>query len=217
MWSAEVGSTGLEGSGNLVVSGLNGSVTVSVPTVLGSTGVRYAPSDAGAYSETMDADHNLTVVFTTQYFVTVTASAGGTATPASAWVNASGQVSIAALANASSAFVNWSGWGPGAYNGTSASTVLTVTGPVSQVATFAPHTTSSTSSSGGIGTYALPIAILVALLVIGLGVGILIARSRGGSPPPEATADADATAGSETPASEEYGDDTGDPAGPPPE
>jgi hypothetical protein len=218
LWSAEVGASGLAGSGNLLVSGLNGSVAVVVPTVLGATGVRYAPSNGGAYPETIDADHTLTVAFTTQYFVSVTASAGGTATPASTWVNSSGQVSITALANATSAFVNWSGWGPGAYNGTSASTVLTVTGPISQVATFAPHATSSSSNGGGTGTYALPIGILVVLLVVGLGVGILIARSRGGSPPPEAPSDeGDTTWPSENPAPEESGDAAGGSVGPEPE
>jgi hypothetical protein len=215
LWSAEVGSAGLSGPGNLVLSGLNGSVAVTVPTVLGPTGVRYAPSDGGAYTAQMNADQGLTVVFTTQYFVTVTASAGGTATPASTWANASSQVSIAALANASSTFVNWTGAGPGSYNGTSASTVLTVTGPVSEVATFAPRATPSSSSEGGIGTFALPVAILVALLVVGLGVGILIARSRGGSPPPEASSEGDGTTWpSEEPTEPPAEDGSGGPAGP---
>jgi hypothetical protein len=184
-WSAEVGSTGPSGSGTLAIPGLTGSVVVLVPTVLGTGGVRYVPSHGGSYAETMDADESLAVSFTTQYFVTVTASAGGTATPASTWVNASGAVSLAAIANTSSAFVNWSGWGAGAYNGTSASTVLTVTGPVSEVATFAPRATSTSSNAGGLGADALPLAVPLVLLVVGLGVGLLIARTRGRSPPPE--------------------------------
>jgi hypothetical protein len=184
-WSAEVGTAGPSGSGTLAVPGLTGSVAVLVPTVLGTGGVRYVPSHEGSYTETMDADQSLAVSFTTQYFVTVTASAGGTATPASTWVNASGAVSLAAVANTSSAFVNWSGWGAGAYNGTSASTVLTVTGPVSEVATFAPRATPTSSSAGGLGADALPLAVLLVLLVVGLGVGVLVARVRGRSPPPE--------------------------------
>jgi hypothetical protein len=209
VWSAEVAMTGLSGSGNLVVGGLNGSVSITVPTILGPTGVRYAPSDAGAYTELVVADQGLTVVFTTQYLLSITGSAGGTVTPAaSSWVNASGHVTITALANGSSEFVNWSGWGPGAYNGTSASTVLSVSGPVSEVATFAPKATSATSNGGGIGTYALPIGILVVLLVVGLAVGILIARSRGGSPPAEPRAEdgTETTWPSETPAAEGAGD-----------
>ncbi|MCI4364976.1 MAG: hypothetical protein L3K10_02795 [Thermoplasmata archaeon] len=183
-WSASIGSNGVSGTGSLVLAGLNGTLVVHVPIVPGATGVRYVPSSNGTFSDSATQNRGLQVVFTTQYEVNVLASAGGTVTPGSEWADSGAVLALSATANSTSEFVNWSGTGIGSYSGTSASTSLTVTGPVTEFATFAPHaSTAKSGTSGGIGPWLLPIALLVVLLVVGLIVGLVLGRSSGGRPP----------------------------------
>jgi Divergent InlB B-repeat domain len=201
-WSVATGPYGVSGTGTLVLTGLNGSYTLVVPTVPGATGVRYAPSSNGSLPVSVTAAGQVaTVVFTTQYALTLTSSAGGSATPGTEWVDAGASVSIAATpANASYVFVNWSGTGAGSYTGTSASATVTVNDPVTELATFAPARAGSgtTSSSSGLGDLLLPIGLLLVLLIVGLVVGLLLARrppSASPSPPSEDAAYGDADEG----------------------
>jgi hypothetical protein len=180
-WSASAGSNGVAGAGTLVISALNGSYTVAVPIVSGATGVRYVPSDNGSFSVQANQDRTLNVTFTTQFALTVSVSAGGTATPGTEWVDSGTSVALDAVANSSaSTFVNWSGSGTGSYTGTSASATLTMSNPVSELATFVPSASlqPKSSSSGGGGSWALPIGLLVVLLIVGLVVGLLVGRGR---------------------------------------
>ena len=213
-WGAATGPHGASGTGTLVLSGLNGTYTVGVPMVLGATDVRYAPSGEGSFTERVTSNISLSVVFTTQYLVSVTASAGGTATPSSQWWNASATVSLAAVANASSTFLNWSGTGPGAYSGTSASPMVTVTGPVREVATFAPKAPVSSSGTSGVTSYALPVGLLLGLLVVGLLVGLVVGRSRQPRPAASDTSEPDGESVTETPTGSERSESSDD-SGPP--
>jgi hypothetical protein len=190
-WGASVGSAGTFGAtASLVLGGLNGSFTLVVPTVPGTTGVRYAPAPSNSFEESVSSDQAIQVIFTIQYLVTVLASAGGAVSTPGGWVNASSAESLIAVENASWTFVNWSGTGAGAYSGASASTTVTVTAPINEVATFAPIATAPSPSGGaGPAAYALPLGLLVVLLVIGLLIGyVLVRRSRG---PPGAEAPAE--------------------------
>jgi len=178
-WSASIGANGASGSGVLVLSGLNGTYTVVVPTVLGGAGIRYVPGNGGSYVVAVTGNTTLAVTFTTQYAVSVSATAGGTVGPASEWVPSGGTVTLTATANASYEFTNWSGTGTSSYTGTTANPTLTVTGPVSEIATFVPASSlKATSSNSAGGSWLLPIVLLVVLLIVGLVVGLLIGRSR---------------------------------------
>jgi hypothetical protein len=182
-WTASIGANGASGTGALVISGLNGSYVVLVANVLGSVGVRYVPANLTGYPADVTANRSLSVTFTTQYAVTVSTTPGGTVSPSSEWVNSGSAVTLTATPNASYQFDGWSGAGTGSYTGTTAQAVLTVTSPVSEVATFVPASSVAKPSSSSGVSWTLPIALLVVLLVVGLAVGLLLGRSRR---PPEA-------------------------------
>jgi hypothetical protein len=187
-WGAAVGSEGTYGvSASLVLSGLNGSFTLIVPTVPGTIGVRYVPAPSNSFAVRVSGDRAIEVNFTVQYLVSVTAATGGTVSTPGGWVNASSTETLTAMENASWTFVSWSGNGTGAYSGTMASTTVTVTAPISEVAEFAPVPTGVGPSGGpGPAAYALPVGLLLVLLAVGLLIGyVLVRRSRG---PPGAEA-----------------------------
>ncbi len=186
-WSASIGSNGGSATAPnaIVLSGLNGSYTLSVPTLSASAGVRYAPTYNGNVS-TSGGNTTASATFVTQYEVSVSASAGGTVTASAQWVTSGTMVTLTATAATGDTFISWNGTGTGSYTGTLASTSVTVTAPISEVATFVPSSSiQPASSSSSSGSWLLPIALLVVLLVVGLVVGLLIARSRppsGGAP-----------------------------------
>jgi hypothetical protein len=180
-WSAWIGSYVVTGTGPLLFSGLNGSVTVSIGTVSPSAGTEYIPS-AATVTLSVTANSNHTVAFSAEFEVSVSTTTGGTATPSSEWVANGSSVNLAAVANSGFQFVNWSGSGAGAYSGTNLDPQLTVRGPVSEVANFAPIP--SSSSSSGSGSYTVPIVALVVLLIAGLVIGLVVARARRPRAPP---------------------------------
>jgi Divergent InlB B-repeat domain len=196
VWSASIGGTAVTGTGALTFTLLNGSYTVLVGTVSPSAGVEYVPN-AASFGVTVAGNTPFAgPTFATMYLVTVSGTGGGTAGPTSLWTAAGTTVTLSAVASAADTFVNWTGTGTGAYSGTTAGTTITVTGPVSEFATFVPTSSLSKSSSGGGGSDLLAIALLVVLLIVGLAVGLVIARSRppsggggGGSEPEEAGTD----------------------------
>jgi len=203
-WSVAVGSIGASGSnGTLTVVGLNGSYELTAPPVYASTpGIRWV-SDTTNVSTTVVANGSATVTFSQQFLVTVLAGEGGTVTPSTQWVDAGAQVTITATPNATSQFLGWNGTGTGAYNGTTATSTITVTGPVTQQASFGPR---ASSSGGGTGSSAsassgqlTSILLLVVLLVVGAIVGLILGRGRRpSSPPPMQEYEAEAPA-EETP------------------
>jgi hypothetical protein len=194
-WNATLSSGGgtFGTSASLVLGGLNGSYTLTVPTVTMGPGVRYVPTGTGNYTVPVTANTSYPVTFTEQYLVVVSSAGSGTLTVGttgvtgvySAWVTAGTTVSLSASANASWQFANWTGSGSGAYTGSSASTSFVVNGPVSEVAAFGPQAKSTVSSSNS-STSGLPLALglLVGLLLAGLAVGALLAMRRKRSPPP---------------------------------
>jgi hypothetical protein len=196
IWSATIGSTAVTGTGALTFALLNGTYSVVVGTLSPSAGVEYVPSQA-SFSVTVAGDTPFSgPTFATMYLVTISASSGGTAGPTTVWEAAGGTVTLSAVAASGDQFVNWTGTGTGAYSGTSASTTLTVNGPVSEFATFVPSSSLTKGSSGSGGSDLIAIALLVVLLIVGLVVGLLIARSRppsGGGGPKSEPSDADTT------------------------
>jgi hypothetical protein len=76
------------------------------------------------------------VNFTTQYFLTMNAGAGGSVTPASGWTNSGATVNINASASNGYSFTGWTGTGSGSYSGGNASTSVTMNGPITESASF---------------------------------------------------------------------------------
>jgi hypothetical protein len=196
-WQLVVGTTGGSGSSvDLLVGGLNGSYLVTAPTVFPSAGVRWV-SNVTNLSIPISANRTLAVGYWEQFQVTVAATAGGSASVGSDWVNASGTLTLSATPNATSVFVGWNGTGIGSYNGTDPNPTLTVFGPISEQATFAPSSSGgSTPGSGPSGSSGevTAVIILVALLLAGLAVGLLLGRRQppaAESPAPEGPAPAD--------------------------
>jgi hypothetical protein len=184
VWSLTSSAGGVSGTaGTLTVSGINGSVSYSVPTVYLGADTRFLPNGVAWFNDSivpsgLGLNVNLSVTFTEQFLLTVSASSGGTVTPGiGGWWEAAGtQVSLIAVSNATSTFSSWNGSGAtGDYSGTAVGPTVTMNGPVVEVATFVPiyHSSTSGSSTSGEGT---AVALLVVLLVVGAVAGFLIAR-----------------------------------------
>jgi hypothetical protein len=207
-WNASVLTTGSSAVGvSLTLNGLNGSYTLTVPTVANGAGIRYVPAGTGSYPVTVKANSSYEVNFTEQFLVTISWAGNGTATPTSSeWVNAGSTVTLTASPDAGWMLQSWNGTGASSYSGGELSTQLTVNSPVTDTATFVqiPHSASTTTTSPTAG---LPLAIglLVALLVAGLLVGAVLVRARRGPPPSTTSEEAWESIPSETPEGETEG------------
>jgi hypothetical protein len=78
--------------------------------------------------------------FTTQYYLTMSRTTGGTVIPASGWKNNGDTVSITATPTNNNqvnySFSGWTGRGNGSYSGTNNPASITMNGPVTETATF---------------------------------------------------------------------------------
>ncbi|MDG6982745.1 MAG: hypothetical protein JRM74_04750 [Nitrososphaerota archaeon] len=136
------------------------SATVSTT----ETGKQYAwgsTSGAGvtAVSGAVDAPSaggTVTGTFTTQFYLSVTVSGSGSASPASGWFGASASVSATATPSSGSTFTSWTGTGSGSYTGTANPASITMSGPVSETATFASQAVSVSSYSVTLTETGLP-------------------------------------------------------------
>ncbi|HWT02319.1 MAG TPA: Calx-beta domain-containing protein [Pyrinomonadaceae bacterium] len=116
----------------------------------GTAGTRYvwgSWSDGGAISHSVAPTGNATytATFATQHFLTMSAGAGGTVSPASGWHNRGAGVSISATPNSGFSFGGWTGSGSGSFTGSTNPASVTMNGPVSETASF--------SASGGNAVY----------------------------------------------------------------
>jgi YVTN family beta-propeller protein len=183
-WSLFLGGTQANSTtANLAIAGLNGTYTVSVPNVWVGSDLQYV-SNVTNRSLSVTADVAISVSFTTELLVSVTAGVGGTATSTSEWATAGSSVTLTATAGVGYHFVGWEGTGPGNYTGSAASETLTITGAITESAEFAPNASSGpspTSTSSALPGY-VPWAALIGLLVVGLVLGyLLLGRSGGGA------------------------------------
>ncbi|HKB64826.1 MAG TPA: glycoside hydrolase domain-containing protein, partial [Pyrinomonadaceae bacterium] len=125
-------------------------------TQSGATGTQYTWSnwsDGGAISHSASPSSNTTYTanFTTQYFLTMNAGAGGSVSPSSNWFNSGQSVSISASPNSGFSFNGWTGSGSGSFTGSSNPASATMNGPITETATFASanvQVTVQTSPSG---------------------------------------------------------------------
>jgi hypothetical protein len=123
------------------IPGSNHTIATTSPQS-GGAGVQYVWStwsDGGAISHVVapTSSTNYTANFTTQYYLTMNAGLGGSASPASGWNNSNAVVGINATASGGCAFSGWAGSGTGSYSGPSSSTSVTMDGPITETASFA--------------------------------------------------------------------------------
>lgn len=139
-WTVTLGSLTHQATGiNITFNVTAGTYAYSVPVVSGGSGTQYLPSPASG-SLTISAHTALTVIFTTQYYLTMSASPStdGAVSPMSTWENSGTSVTITATANAGYTFTAWSGAGTGSYSGTASSTSITMNGPIGETGSFGP-------------------------------------------------------------------------------
>ncbi|HEV8049178.1 MAG TPA: hypothetical protein VGP88_01135, partial [Thermoplasmata archaeon] len=111
-----------------------------------SGGARYvvvstalAPGGAPNGSALLNANATLTISFRTEYLLTIVAVGGGTTTPVpgAEWVNASAPVDLTAVPDGGRRFLGWTGLGPGHVDSASSAVAVTLTGAVTESASFA--------------------------------------------------------------------------------
>src|SRR5205085_7507352 len=126
------------------VPGSSHSIATTSPQN-GATGVRYIWSkwsDSGAISHTVatTTTKTYTASFTKQYYLTMSAGAGGAVSLTSGWKNSGTAVSItAAPTNNTQISYNFNGWtgsGTGSYSGSNNPGSITMNGPITEAASF---------------------------------------------------------------------------------
>jgi hypothetical protein len=74
--------------------------------------------------------------FTTQYFLTMDWTPGGGVDPGSSWYDAGTAVTLTATPAPGSGFIGWTGTGAGAFSGSNNPAIVTMNGPITEVARF---------------------------------------------------------------------------------
>lgn len=120
------------------VSGALGNYAVIVPAVGGTTGTEYLPT--AATPTTACVTRPLSVVYTTAYALTVSATTGGVvlgATPGNVtWVAAGNSIDLNEQPAFGYEFVGWTGTGSGSVSSLIGAISVTPTGPVTEVAAW---------------------------------------------------------------------------------
>ncbi len=125
----------------------------AVSPVSCGTGCQYvwqSWSDNGVQSHTITVPSfaaTYTATFQQQFYLTMQAGTGGTATPTSSWQNAGIQIQIDATPAPNYMFSSWAGNGTGSYSGASNPATITMNGPISEVASFQLATVEITITS----------------------------------------------------------------------
>jgi hypothetical protein len=120
--------------------GSSHTITTTSPQTVADTQFAWTGwSDNGTISHTITApavNTTYTATFNTQYMLTMTAGAGGTVSPSSGFFNSGQSVPISATPNSGFIFNAWTGTGTGSFTGLTNKTNVTMTGPITQTASF---------------------------------------------------------------------------------
>lgn len=145
-YSSDTSSISVPHVYSCLVSGSLGRYTIVVPYayVNSSQLTRYVPA---SYASTVcGGGATVTFTFGVQYFLTLEATAGGTAqavdsvqsSSSGMWVGPSDLVTLTATAFNGYTFLGWNGTGAGNYTGTVNPESVSLSGPVTELASFAP-------------------------------------------------------------------------------
>lgn len=162
---------------SLVITGLSqGTYKLSVNPSISPDGLaQYAPAPTNPSSVSLTRNGNVSVSFTTEYWVSVTGSPGGSAGPASGWQEADSPLALAALADSGYSFGGWIGTGLGSYTGAQPTDTVTVLGPITEVAQFEPVAKNPTKTTTKVGSSIWQSdTTLVLLAVVGLIIGLIV-------------------------------------------
>lgn len=133
-----------------------GTYVVKASTIDTTTGTSYVPAEVYASVALVNASNQsglspativldggayLTIAYTPEYWVQVSASLGGSASPASQFVVSGRTITLTATPSPGYVFVDWFGTGPGSATGPQAlqpTITLQPAGPLTEVAVFEP-------------------------------------------------------------------------------
>ena len=95
-------------------------------------------SGGGSISHTVAPTTNTTytATFSTQYYLTMSAGAGGSVSPGGGWKVSGTTISIKATPATGYIFSTWTGSGTGSYTGSANPSSVTIGGPITETATF---------------------------------------------------------------------------------
>jgi hypothetical protein len=187
-WGVAIGNASASGSSStLTLPSLpNGTYVWTVPTVVLGMGQEAVANASGSF-EVSGAPVNRSVGFTVEVLVTVSSAGPGAVTPnGTFWWPAGTSLALSATPSGGGRFLNWSGVGTSSYSGSTVSTTVTPTGPITEIAQFGPATPSGSTTPSGTGglsdTSGLAIGLgLFALLAV---VGLLLGRRGRSTAPP---------------------------------
>jgi List-Bact-rpt repeat protein len=96
-------------------------------------------SDGGTQSHqvSVNSTTNFTAFFTQQFFLTMSAGPGGSVNPQSNWFDNGQIVPISASPATGFSFAEWTGAGSNSYTGASSGSSVTISGPITETASFA--------------------------------------------------------------------------------
>jgi Divergent InlB B-repeat domain/Beta-propeller repeat len=120
--------------------------TIPPPTTnSGPAGVQYvfqSWSDGGfiTHPVMISGDTTFTANYNTQYLLSMSVSNSGAVSPPSGWFAPGTNVTITATPAGGDTFSGWTGSGPGSFTGTTNPVVVTMNGPITQLATFSGPT-----------------------------------------------------------------------------
>jgi len=120
----------------------SGHILSAIPVEGGSPGTEFvwdSWSNGGLISNQVSpasAITNYIARFTTQYALTMDRTPGGGVDPGSSWYDAGAVVPITAAPALGASFVGWTGTGAGAFSGSNNPAVVTMNGPITEVASF---------------------------------------------------------------------------------
>ena len=189
-WSITVGGTTYASTGtelNLTALPL-GTITAKVPVAYSPDGLsQYTPQNASVTVHVGPTVQPVSVTFSTAYWVYLATVGPGTLSSGSNWVPAGQALSILATANSGDVLTSWTGTGTGAYSGSGEFANVTVTAPITEVATFgavASTPQQTVTSTPFLTSYAGVAILAIVGLILGAIFGLIWGRGRSAPPPP---------------------------------
>jgi hypothetical protein len=177
-WSITFGGQGYSTTGaSLTVPDVaTGTYSMQVNTATAPDGLtQFVATTNDPVAYTVTANATISVAFADYYWVSVSATVGGSTSPTPGWYAADSVLYLVATSNATYSFAGWSGTGNGSYSGTNGTVAVLVTNPLTEVASF--HATSASTAAASVwqdpSTW---VGIGAAGLIVGIVAGVLVGR-----------------------------------------
>ncbi|MCI4337274.1 MAG: InlB B-repeat-containing protein [Thermoplasmata archaeon] len=138
-WGVTVDGTTYAASGSTLTTPplSSGPHQVKIPVATSPDGLRRSTPLISTLSVSLgNGPQSVNLTFSVAFWVTIDPIGPGVVAPGSGWFNATNLVREVATPGTNSVLVGWFGDGDGAYNGTSTSAELNVSGPITEFVTF---------------------------------------------------------------------------------